>query len=183
MRSGIRLDDAISGVLIEGNVFHRVCATPTWFGAVQIHGGKDNTIAGNLFVDCGAAVSFSAWGGERWRKFVAGALDDEAIDKALYLERYPRLAQLEEGHDAALVRDNAAVRCDTLFIRGHAAVESVDNREFPESGAFRAAPGERLMWSAADAEQAGVADIPFDEIGLYEDAWRRRHSTEWTPLH
>ena len=35
-RAAIRLDDAISGVLIEGNVFQRVCTPPTHFGAVQI---------------------------------------------------------------------------------------------------------------------------------------------------
>ncbi|HDP34019.1 MAG TPA: right-handed parallel beta-helix repeat-containing protein [Candidatus Hydrogenedentes bacterium] len=172
-RAGIRLDDAISGVLIQGNVFQRVCATPTHFGGVQIHGGKDNIVEGNLFVDCGAAVSFSAWSDERWRKFVADALDDPAIDRELYLQRYPKLAQLEENHNAALVRGNAVVRCDTLFLREHDAVESLDNREYPESDAFKTEGTERLNWSAEEAARYGVAHIPFDQIGLYEDAWRK----------
>jgi len=29
------------------------------FGAIQIHGGKDNQVENNLFVDCNAAISFS----------------------------------------------------------------------------------------------------------------------------
>ncbi len=171
-RAGIRLDDAISGVLIEGNVFHRACATPTWFGGVQIHGGKDNTIKGNLFVDCGAGVSFTPFSEERWGEFVADALDAPAIDKELYLERYPRLARLREGPNEALVQENILVRCDALFLRAHDAVEAVDNREYPDSDAFMTGPAERLSWSAQEAERYGVEHIPFTQIGLYKNEWR-----------
>ena len=153
-------------------MFQRASAAPTHFGDVQIHGGKDNTVEANLFVDAGAAVSFSAWGDKRWRKFVAESLDDPAIDKDLYLERYPLLARLEEDHDAALVRDNVLVRCDAMFLREHKAVEAADNREYPESDAFMTDKSERLTWSATEAEELGVAHIPFDQIGLYKDAWR-----------
>jgi len=179
-RAGIRLDDAISGVLIEGNVFHRACATPTWFGAVQIHGGKDNIIDGNLFVDCGAAVSFTPYGDNRWRDFIADALENPGIDKALYLERYPALAELGENHDSVLIRNNTIVRCDTEFLRKHAAVETDENREHSDSKAFQTVPGQRLTWSAAEAEAYGVADIPFESIGLYEDSWRTKDGSEWT---
>jgi len=43
-RAGVRLDDAISGVVVYGNVFHRCSAGRLGFGAVQIHGGKDNHV-------------------------------------------------------------------------------------------------------------------------------------------
>lgn len=55
--AGIRLDDMISGVTIFGNIFERCGAIK--FGAVQIHGGKDNLVENNLFFDCSAAVSIS----------------------------------------------------------------------------------------------------------------------------
>ena len=58
--AGVRLDDMISGVLIYGNVFERVGALQ--FGAVQIHGGKDNFVENNVFYKCFAAVTFSPWG-------------------------------------------------------------------------------------------------------------------------
>ncbi len=177
-RAGIRLDDAISGVLIQGNVFHRCCATPTHFGAVQIHGGKENVIEGNLFMDCGAAVSFTPWGDKRWREFVANALDAPAIDRERYLERYPLLAQLEEGRDVNTVRGNAVLRCDQLFLRAPDNTESVDNREYPESAAFPEGPDGRLVWSTDEAEKFAVADIPFEKIGLYEDVWRSRRGQE-----
>ena len=50
----------ISGVAIYGNVFERCGAVQ--FGGVQIHGGKDNLVDGNLFMDCFAGISFSRWG-------------------------------------------------------------------------------------------------------------------------
>lgn len=124
-------------------------------------------------LDSGAAFSFTTFSGQRWRDFVADALDDPAIDKELYLERYPKLAQLKEGENEVLLRDNVMVRCDALFLREHDAIESVDNRVYPESNAFQTEPGERLSWSADEAEELGVTNIPFDKIGLYEDKWRR----------
>ena len=51
-QAGIRLDDAISGVLIYGNIFYRASSGKAGFGGVQIHGGKDNIFDNNLFVDC-----------------------------------------------------------------------------------------------------------------------------------
>ncbi|MDO4558416.1 MAG: right-handed parallel beta-helix repeat-containing protein, partial [Planctomycetia bacterium] len=62
--AAIRLDDMISGVSITGNVMER-CGSVR-FGGVQIHGGKENLIERNLFIDCHAAVSFSRWGEARW---------------------------------------------------------------------------------------------------------------------
>ena len=58
--AGIRLDDMISGYTIFGNVF--VHCGSALFGAVQIHGGKENLIENNVFIDCAAIASFSSWG-------------------------------------------------------------------------------------------------------------------------
>ncbi len=68
-QAGIRLDDFISDVLIYGNVFYR-CAGGK-FGGVQIHGGKDNIVDNNLFIDCKYAISFSPWGQARWLERLA----------------------------------------------------------------------------------------------------------------
>lgn len=171
-RAGIRLDDAICGVEIRGNIFQKCCTVPTHFGGVQIHGGKENLVVGNLFVDCGAAVSFSPWGEERWHKFVASALDAPEIETSLYLARYPSLAQLADHHDANTLRDNVVIRCNELFLRAPnsldatGTVESPNDTEFPESG------DGRITWSLADAERLGLAAIPFEKIGNYSDAWR-----------
>ncbi|GMW02173.1 MAG: hypothetical protein AMXMBFR84_33090 [Candidatus Hydrogenedentota bacterium] len=173
-RAGIRLDDAICGVLIHGNIFQRCADAPTHFGGVQIHGGKENIVESNLFVDCGAVVSFSPWSEERWQTFTAAALDDAAIDKELYVARYPSLAQLADGPNVNTVRSNVAIRCGELFLRLPQTVQPVENVDHRESTAFREGPDGRIVWSADEAAAVGLADIPFDDIGLYEDSYRTR---------
>lgn len=171
-RAGIRLDDAICGVLMQGNVFQRCGAPQTHFGGVQIHGGKENVVTSNVFVDCGAAVSFSAWGKERWVNTVANALDSSKIDREPYLVRYPELAWLLDNHDANTVRFNAVLRCDKLALRAVGQSNISDNHEDKNAKEFPEGPDGRLIWSASDAERIGVGDIPFETIGLYPDAWR-----------
>ncbi len=85
----IRLDDAICGTLIQGNIFERCSAGKLGFGGVQIHGGKDNRVENNLFVDCMAMISCSPWGEQRWQEFVKPALDNKEIERELYLKQYP----------------------------------------------------------------------------------------------
>ncbi|MBM3892578.1 MAG: right-handed parallel beta-helix repeat-containing protein, partial [Verrucomicrobia bacterium] len=113
-QAGIRLDDAISGTLIHGNVFWR--CSEALFGGVQIHGGKDNIVDNNLFVDCKQAISFSPWGQKRWEQFLtepmaAGALKQVDITQPPYSTRYPELATLREKADANHIWRNLAVRC------------------------------------------------------------------------
>jgi len=62
--AGVRLDDMISGVTIYGNIFERCGAR--LFGGVQIHGGKDNLVENNLFIQCNAAVTFHVLDEKRW---------------------------------------------------------------------------------------------------------------------
>ena len=178
-RAGIRLDDAICGVLIEGNIFQRCSTGRTHFGGVQIHGGKENVVASNLFVDTAAAVSFTPWGEQRWREFVAKALDAPAVDRDLYLKRYPALAELTENHDSNTIRGNVALRCDTLFLRAPAGTKATDNREHPQGAGLPEGPDGRLIWSQAEAEKLGVGHIPYAKIGLYQDAWRADTKPAW----
>ncbi len=173
-RAGIRLDDAISGVLVYGNVFYRASSGRHGFGGVQIHGGKDNIVDNNLFIDCRAAVSFSPWGEARWQQFVAGALDRPEIDKALYLERYPYLARLKEDHDRNWVYRNVAWHCGALLHRNSSysvagqnlVTEDNPGIEQPSAGSFRLR-ADATFWS-----EVGFRPIPFDQIGVYRDRFR-----------
>lgn len=49
--AGVYLDNETSGVLIEGNYFYRNGAQENGW-SVMIHGGADNVVRSNLFVDC-----------------------------------------------------------------------------------------------------------------------------------
>jgi len=179
MQAGIRLDDAICGTLIQGNIFHKCSTMPTMFGGVQIHGGKENVVEANLFADCAAAVSFSPWGEKRWQEFIAGALDAPAIDGGLYLERYPALAHLAEGNDINIIRNNAVLRCGVLFMRAPEGTVNEGNREYPSDVELQEGPDGRLLWSAEEAGRLGVTDIPFEKMGLYADAWRIKDADTW----
>ena len=126
-QAGIRLDDAISGVRIAGNRFERCGGGGAGFGAVQIHGGKDNLVESNLFIRCASAVSFSAWGAARWTNFVAGRLAKPDVGAALYRARYPELGNLLADVNRNEVRGNV-VYGDTLFRRPPPALVQADNQ-------------------------------------------------------
>ncbi len=70
-QAAIRLDDAISGVLIYGNVFYR--SANGNFGAVQINSGRDNVIDNNIFAECKQGIS-GGWrpGNSAWRMIREG---------------------------------------------------------------------------------------------------------------
>lgn len=173
-QAGIRLDDAISGTRIEGNVFYRAGGGGIGFGAIQIHGGKDNAIENNVFVDCPAAVSFSPWGDARWRAFVTNALDAPAIDRALYLERYPDLARLAEDHDVNSLKRNLVLGCADFLRRDPHRGLRADNVVATNTAAFpHADRGVFPETAQADVMAGfGLAPIPFERIGLYRDAYR-----------
>ena len=175
-QAGIRLDDAISGVRVHGNVFYRAAGGRQGFGGVQIHGGKDNVVSNNLFVDCRAAISFSAWGDQRWRAFTASALQSPDIDPALYLARYPDLARLSEDHDANLIAGNLVYDCSEFFRRDPGRNTLADNVVTKKNPGFAgAACG---SFSHGQHLPPNFQPIPFDEIGLYVDQFRKQVATQ-----
>ena len=175
--AGIRLDDAICGVLIHGNVFQR-CAVGQ-FGAVQIHGGKENVVENNLFLDCRYGVSFSSWGPARWKQFlaspqVAGLLKDAAIDRPPYSTCYPALARLAEKPDVNCVWRNLSFGGGPLLFRDHGNQDAAGNVANSQ-GKGLVDPSDPAVPrpTAAALEAAGLRPIPFDQIGLYVDGYRQ----------
>ena len=68
-QAAVRLDDWVSRVRIEGNVFVR-CGNGH-FGAVQINKGRGNVVCNNLFVNCHRDVTVLTAADDAWRKIVA----------------------------------------------------------------------------------------------------------------
>ncbi|MDX9972368.1 MAG: right-handed parallel beta-helix repeat-containing protein [FCB group bacterium] len=177
-QAGIRLDDAISGTAIYGNVFYR--CSESQFGGVQIHGGKDNWVDNNVFVDCKYAISFSPWGAERWAKFLAsdavvGFLTrDVDIASPPYSTRYPALARLKDGHDVNIITRNIAYGCGSFFARDPGIEDAFANWVGGEDPGFVDAVDRNftLKEDAAVIGGIGFRAIPFGEIGTYEDSLR-----------
>ncbi len=173
-QAGIRLDDAICGVTICGNVFYRCSAGKHGFGGVQIHGGKDNLVENNVFADCMAAVSFSPWTQDRWLKFIAKSLDAPEIDKQLYLRRYPDLARLAEGCNANTIAKNVVFGCGQFLRNERKGVNRMaDNVVSADDPGFAdAARGDFALKPDATVLKSGFKPIPFRQIGLYLDEYR-----------
>jgi hypothetical protein len=166
--AGVRLDDMISGVTVHGNVFERCGAVQ--FGGVQIHGGKENVVDNNLFVDCFAGLSFSRWGETRWREGISRFLPEAAA--APYAARYPDLMRLADDADINWVTRNVFVRCGAVFLRDGGIQRAALNASIDgEFDAHVLADAEAI---ARDRRLAAIlaAPIPLDDIGPYDHPWR-----------
>ena len=178
-QAGIRLDDMISDVLMYGNVFYR--SSGGHFGAIQIHGGKDNVADNNLFVDCKYAFSFSAWGQKTWESRLAGegiraAISHGGVDitQPPHATRYPDLARLKENPDRNFIWRNLAVNCGRFSVRDGGRNSMMDNQVLPAGPGFAdpAEGGFRLKDDPQIYDRFPFRPIPFDEIGLYADELR-----------
>lgn len=128
-QAGIRLDDSISGVLMRGNVFYR--SSGGFFGGIQIHGGKDNLILRNLFLDCQTGLSFTPWFNGRYLdQFVDGSFNAR-IQPYQELGIYPFMEEVREHINRNYVLENGFVDCGTFIGRGnHRHQLCVGNRSF-----------------------------------------------------
>jgi len=166
--AGVRLDDMISGVVVHGNIFER-CGTVK-FGGVQIHGGKENIIDGNLFVDCFAGISFSRWGRKRWLESIARFV--QQAGQPPYSNRYPELAGLRENEDVNMITRNLFSHFESVFLRDggiqQRALNTTTSRSIlPERVSKGMFAGDELQ-----LREILFETIPLDEIGPYSHPWR-----------
>ena len=168
--AGVRFDDMISGQVVYGNIFRNVGAVH--FGAVQIHGGKDNVVDNNIFYRCHFGVSFSPWSQEGWdkaleREEVKNQLhSDIDIDGALYTGRYPDLkVDIHKNVNRNIIRNNLAVGCKKMF-NDERGVNLLQNN----SALFMGESAEKIksLEYYLDPEVLagfGLKPIPYKEIG------------------
>jgi hypothetical protein len=166
--AGIRLDDMISGVSIHGNVFERCGAV--LFGGVQIHGGKENLVDNNVFLDCPAAISFSRWGAKRWLELTQPFLAQAG--EAAYLARWPELARLKEDVDVNFVSRNVFARCKDALIRDGGIEPAALNWTSDQALDVDAAVDAAAVQGNARLRQILFEPIPVSDIGPYPHAWR-----------
>ena len=166
MAAGVRLDDAICGFSIYENLFLR--SSNNMFGGIQIHGGKDNFLEGNIFVDCHAAISQSSWGDKRWKESINNA--DHPMYKAmhstdwqseLWLQRYPALKNLLTDADINYAIDNIVINAKSFILRKSPRFEELNNQLLKS---------EKHPAVAEDYKDFLVPwhNIPVDKIGLYK---------------
>ncbi len=172
---GVYLDDMFSGTTIFGNLFCRVTQ------AAFIGGGRDNTIANNVFVDCGPAVHVD----DRGLGWSSGALDPmkERLEAMPYKEppwtaRYPELVGILDDEPMApkgnLIARNICVG-DTWdrISEGAMPYVALEGNLIDQDPHFL--DPDSLDFQLRDDSPAfdlGFQRIPIEEIGLYEDELR-----------
>ncbi|MCF7975638.1 MAG: right-handed parallel beta-helix repeat-containing protein [Phycisphaerae bacterium] len=181
-QAAIRFDDAISGMLVYGNVFYR-CANGN-FGAIQMNSGRDNLMDNNMFIDCKQGIS-GGWypGNSVWTSLRQGQKPEGFYRDALYLARYPRIATMLDDPGINHLWRNVFYRC------GKVATRTANIDQF-ENGVFEDDPG------FVDAENGNFSlredvqlfrtmcfkPIPFERIGLYDAPSRATWPVTTTPV-
>ena len=166
-QAGIRFDDAISGMLVFGNLFER-CSNGQ-FGGVQIHGGQRNIIDNNVFAGCRYGVSFSPWAQSRWVEYLSLEhiktlmFTDVNIRVPPYSTRYPELKDLAGKANINSIWRNLFVGSEQTLCRAPSDTDAWDNQVFAEMPDLKAV-----------AAQSPFRPLPLDEIGLYDDPVRAK---------
>lgn len=177
----IYLDDFASGVTVFGNLCYKGGR------AVQIGGGRDNTVANNVFIDCVPAVHVDARG-LTWAKYYFDGRDSTLIDSLKemrydqppYSVHYPQLVSLLKDEPAVpkgnKILHNICVGGRWLNLADGLTDKIVTIRDnwtegdpgfvAPDKEDFRLKPG-------SPAFKLGFKRLPRDKMGLYRDAYRR----------
>lgn len=165
-RAGIRFDDTISGNLVFGNIFNN-CSGGN-FGAIQIHGGKENLIQNNLFYNTSAGVSFTPWNQSFWLKYTKKTRVFFAEHKALYVKKYPRMNALNDHMNVNTIQQNVFVNCNDNFLRKSNVVKTSQNIMLGTADFSENLLETNFDLKSMDEKLKGIGfkTIPFDKIGL-----------------
>jgi hypothetical protein len=160
--AGIRLDDAISGVLISENVFYRCSAGS--FGAIHVNGGKDNVCVANTFIDCKTACSFSAWHATRFEQFARERFST-FLNSPLYEKTYPFMKTILQGAASRnFVVGNEAFGCERFQARGDENV-FIGNRWQRSALPEGSHAGPTALWQAIQQ----ISGRPLGDVGTAVD--------------
>jgi hypothetical protein len=183
-QAAIRFDDAISGMLVYGNVF--IHSANGNFGAVQMNSGRDNVMDNNLFIDCSRGVS-GGWNPNNsvWRRIADNQQPDHYYTTPLYLQRYPKIATMMDPPGINHIWRNVFYRCGPIATGNRAYLNLMENGVFEDAdpGFVDAANQDfRLRPDAEVFHSVGFRPIPMQEIGLYQHPYRASWPIDTTPV-
>lgn len=165
---GIRLDDLITGVQIYGNLFEN-CGSVE-FGAVQIHGGSENSIEDNVFFGCKYAVSFTPYGKELWEETYAKIQDlmyvQVDMESPEWLLRYPEIREFGKNIDVNIIRNNLMVDCPEMYFHDNGMQIEANNRQVSSEGR------DVLRFCSAEyLHPLGIKRVPVEEMHIERNIW------------
>ena len=169
---GVYLDDGSGGMTISNNFFYKV-GNPGHnqnFGAVFIHGGHDNLIEGNVFMDCPVAIGNGHWSNEKFLRYmnenpiIRQRLKEHVdIDSPLYQERYPGLKDF-----FTTTTDRFNTLKHNVFIRSqtsqHGYFKLIKNATLNDVGESP----EKVDWQKIMDYNKNIKPFPFHKVGIQE---------------
>ena len=93
----IYIDDGSGGMKIYKNIFCKATTSGAsdLYGAIFLHGGHDNIMDKNVFIECEASVGHTRWENKKWKKFINEEfkyrLKDEVDIESEPYKKYPEL--------------------------------------------------------------------------------------------
>ncbi|MGL4593539.1 MAG: right-handed parallel beta-helix repeat-containing protein, partial [Thermoguttaceae bacterium] len=181
---GVYLDDMFASCDIVGNLFENVTR------AAFIGGGRDNSIVGNIFIDCKPALHIDAralgWcrdHADGWLKEAAekGTISGIKWNEPPFSTRYPKLARILEGEPKApegnvVVRNIAVGGTWDVNKHGQWQGHSVEEKARPylvfennlvdeDPLFFDAAKKDYRLKPESPALKNGFTSLPFDKMG------------------
>ncbi|MBN2513494.1 MAG: right-handed parallel beta-helix repeat-containing protein [Sedimentisphaerales bacterium] len=183
----VYLDDAASGFTVFGNIFYKAGS----MCAVNVGGGRDNLIHNNIFVDCARGAWIDTRGLDWAKRFISDGgewgmydkLRSVKHDQPPYSVRYPKLASILNDEPAQprgneLV-NNLAVRTPILEMPSnwqHLLVNTGNWSTDADPGFVDIANNNFTLKEDSEVytKIPQFKVIPFSQIGLYRDAYRKR---------
>jgi hypothetical protein len=176
---GLHIDALNGAIAVYGNVFDAISQTAVFNG-----GGRDNTVANNIFNHCGTAVVMA----DRSAMYPSFSRPDDmpkALAKILYQvppwsDRYPLLVGILDD-DPGLPKNNLVERNINVgqFMKRYGAARDDaftivrDNWDGDDPGfADASALDFRIAADSPVYGRTGFEAIPVERIGLYEDELR-----------
>jgi hypothetical protein len=166
---GVYLDDMFCGTEIVGNLFVRVTR------AAMIGGGRDNSITGNIFVDCRPALHVDAramgWASYHVDTTMTDRLNAMPYQSELWAERYPDLVDILDDDPAApkgnLIARNIIIGdgWDGIYDQAQPFVEMTDNLVNVEGVLADPEGGDYRLAEESPAREIGFEPIPYEGIG------------------
>jgi len=172
----VYLDDCFCGTTITGNIFARAGR------AAMIGGGRDNVIENNLFLDCNPAIHVDARG-KGWASFwfdgrdpfLKDGLKEVPYNQAPYATRYPHLANILDD-DPAQAKYNRLAG-NVIIGKGKTIdwLDGLSEKTVATLGNTLAKDGAAVGLNPKDftVTVPGFKPIPFAQIGLVKDTYRR----------
>jgi hypothetical protein len=179
-QAAIRFDDAISGMLVYGNLFVR--SSNGNFGAIQMNSGRDNLVDNNLFVDCARGIT-GGWNSDNsvWRMLRENLNQPGFFTNELYLSRYPKIATMLDEPAVNHAWRNVFVQCGAMTTGNAANLDLFQNVKFNTDPGFLGPDDYRLKPDSPVFQQIGFRPQPLAEIGLYEHPLRATWPVDTTP--